>query len=111
MKNIPLVAAGLLLWACALAAAASNADIVAAARAQVGVTLRYDPSYRKLKYPNGDVPMERGVCTDVVVRALRTSRALDLQKLVHEDLEVNWEAYPHQRRWNLDKPDSNIDHR
>ena len=111
MKNFLVVAAGLLLWACALAAAANNTDIVTAARAQVGVTLRYDPSYRKLKYPNGDLPMERGVCTDVVVRALRTARAMDLQKLVHEDLAANWDAYPHQRRWNLDKPDSNIDHR
>jgi uncharacterized protein len=111
MKNLLLGTAGLLWWACALAATADNADIVTAARAQVGVTLRYDPSYRKLKYPNGDVPLERGVCTDVVVRALRTARALDLQKLVHEDLAANWDAYPHQRRWNLDEPDSNIDHR
>jgi|SRR5688572_16423709 len=111
MKNFLAVAPGLLLWACAMAAAANNADIVTAARAQVGVTLRYDPSYRKLKYPNGDLPMERGVCTDVVVRALRTARAMDLQKLVHEDLAANWDAYPHQRRWNLDKPDPNIDHR
>jgi hypothetical protein len=90
---------------------ANGADIVDAAQAQVGVTVRYDPSYRKLKYPGGDVPAERGVCTDVVVRALRSARTLDLQKLVHEDLEANWDAYPHQRRWNLDKPDPNIDHR
>ena len=90
---------------------ARNQDIVAAAQAQVGVTLRYDPSYRKLKYPGGDVPMERGVCTDVVVRALRVARGMDLQKLLHEDLAAHWDAYPHQRRWNLDKPDSNIDHR
>jgi uncharacterized protein YijF (DUF1287 family) len=111
MKHFRLAAAGVLLWACALVAAAGNDDIVTAARAQVGVTLRYDPSYRSLKYPGGDVPADRGVCTDVVVRALRTARALDLQELVHEDLEANWDAYPHQRRWNLDKPDPNIDHR
>jgi uncharacterized protein YijF (DUF1287 family) len=92
-------------------AVAGNADIVAAAQAQVGVTLRYDPAYRSLKYPGGDVPATLGVCTDVIVRALRTARALDLQQLVHEDLAANWDEYPHQRRWNLAKPDPNIDHR
>jgi uncharacterized protein len=90
---------------------ANNVDIAIAAQAQIGVTLRYDPAYRSLKYPGGDVPMERGVCTDVVVRALRASRGLDLQQLVHEDLRAHWDAYPHQRRWRLDKPDPNIDHR
>ena len=57
-----------------------------AARQQVGVTVIYDGSYRALDYPGGDVPPERGVCTDVIVRALRTARSLDLQKLVHEDM-------------------------
>ena len=111
MRNFRVVLVALLLGVGAMAAAAGNADIVTAAQAQVGVTLRYDPAYRTLKYPGGDVPMERGVCTDVIVRALRTARALDLQKLVHEDVAANWDAYPHQRRWNLDKPDPNIDHR
>ena len=92
-------------------AALANADIVAAARAQVGVTTHYDPAYRKLAYPGGDVPPERGVCTDVIVRALRSSRALDLQRRVHEDLAANWDAYPHPSRWRLSKPDANIDHR
>jgi uncharacterized protein YijF (DUF1287 family) len=92
-------------------ALAGNADIVIAAQAQVGVTRRYDPSYRKLNYPGGDVPIGLGVCTDVIVRALRTARAMDLQKLVHEDIKANWDAYPHQKRWRLDKPDPNIDHR
>ena len=72
---------------------------------------RSDPAYHKLTYPGGDVPIERGVCTDVMVRALRVARALDLQKLLHEDIKANWDAYPHQRRWDLDKPDPNIDHR
>jgi uncharacterized protein YijF (DUF1287 family) len=91
--------------------AQGNADIAIAAQAQVGVTIRYDPSYRKLSYPGGDVPQERGVCTDVVVRALRQSRGVDLQRLVHEDLRDHWDAYPHQSRWRLDRPDPNIDHR
>jgi len=90
---------------------AGNEDIVAAARGQVGVTLHYDPAYRKLAYPGGDVPAERGVCTDVIVRALRTARAIDLQRQVHEDMKANWDAYPHPWRWRLSKPDTNIDHR
>jgi uncharacterized protein YijF (DUF1287 family) len=99
---------------CLLASAgihAGNEDIVAAARVQVGVTVLYDPAYRTLKYPGGDVPADRGVCTDVIVRALRTARAIDLQKRVHEDAKANWSSYPHQRRWGQSKPDSNIDHR
>ena len=102
---------GALLLTLTLPVAANNADIVAAAQAQVGVTLRYDPAYRQLSYPGGDIPLERGVCTDVIVRALRTARAWDLQKLVHEDIKAHWDAYPHQRRWRLDRPDPNIDHR
>ena len=101
----------LLFAALSLPAAASNADIAIAAQAQIGVTRHYDPAYRKLSYPGGDVPKERGVCTDVIVRALRTARGIDLQKVVHEDIRANWDAYPHQRRWNLDKPDPHIDHR
>jgi len=90
---------------------ADNADIVVAAQSQVGVTTHYDGSYRALSYPGGDVPASTGVCTDVVVRALRKARSQDLQKLVHEDLKGNWDAYPHPARWRLKKPDPNIDHR
>lgn len=92
-------------------ASANNPDIAAAAHAQVGVTLHYDPAYRKLAYPGGDVSIERGVCTDVVVRALRQARGMDLQRLVHEEMRANWSAYPSQRIWGLRKPDPNIDHR
>ncbi|CAN5910237.1 DUF1287 domain-containing protein [soil metagenome] len=84
-------------------------QIVQAARDQIGKTLRYDPSYRTLNYPNGDVPIEGGVCTDVVVRALRTSLNIDIQKLVHEDMKQNFSRYPQQ--WGLKGPDKNIDHR
>lgn len=101
----------LLLWAFSGAAVANNPDIVAAARAQVGLTVHYDPAYRKLAYPGGDVPPERGVCTDVVIRALRTARSIDLQRQVHEDLAANRDAYPDQKRWGLSRPDPNIDHR
>lgn len=80
----------------------------AMARKQIGVTLKYDPSYEQLSYPGGDVPLERGVCTDVVIRAMR-QKGLDLQRLVHEDMKSHFSAYPNN--WGLSKPDPNIDHR
>ena len=94
-----------------LVALADGADIAAAARAQIGVTNYYDPAYRKLGFPGGDVAPDRGVCTDVVVRALRVARGIDLQQRVNEDLRAHWDAYPHPRSWNLRRPDPNIDHR
>ncbi|MDO5472909.1 MAG: DUF1287 domain-containing protein [Akkermansia sp.] len=78
------------------------------ARRQIGVTVEYDGSYEKLSYPSGDVPIERGVCTDVVIRALR-HLGFDLQKEVHEDMKKNFSHYP--KRWGLKRPDRNIDHR
>ncbi len=68
----------------------------------------YDPSYFALKYPNGDVPSDKGVCTDVIIRAYR-KLAIDLQKEVHEDMRSNFEAYPNN--WGLTTTDKNIDHR
>jgi len=95
----------------AATAEADNLDLVRAARQQVGVTVFYDGTYQDLDYPGGDVPLERGVCTDVVVRALRTARSIDLQKLVHEDMTAHFKDYPVQRRWGAGQPDANIDHR
>lgn len=83
-------------------------QIVQSARNQIGKTLRYDPTYTKLTYPMGDVPMEKGVCTDVVIRALREQN-IDLQELVHQDMSRNFSVYP--KRWGLKQPDTNIDHR
>lgn len=83
--------------------------LVAAARAQIGVTTAYDPAYRTLAYPDGDVPRSRGVCTDVVIRAYRDGLGLDLQKRVHEDMKAHFAAYP--AKWGLHRPDRNIDHR
>ncbi|MEK1907232.1 MAG: DUF1287 domain-containing protein [Pseudomonas sp.] len=83
-------------------------QLVSDARSQVGVTLGYDPVYRRLAYPNGDVPLNTGVCTDVLIRALRT-QGLDLQKTVHEDMAAHFSSYP--KNWGLKRPDSNIDHR
>lgn len=90
------------------AGAAHAADLAAAAKTQIGVTLRYEPRYERIAYPGGDVPIARGVCTDVVIRAYR-STGVDLQRLVHEDMRRAWGAYP--KLWQLKKPDPNIDHR
>jgi len=68
----------------------------------------YDPSYRVIDYPNGDVPADRGVCTDVIIRAYR-KLGIDLQKEVHEDMRKNFAIYPNN--WGLSGPDKNIDHR
>ncbi len=88
--------------------AAADTRLPGLARQQIGITVNYDPDYTVLPYPGGDVPMERGVCTDVVIRALR-ELGLDLQKAVHEDMRSNFAAYP--KLWGLKRPDRNIDHR
>ncbi|MCY1480217.1 hypothetical protein D3C87_141310 [compost metagenome] len=68
----------------------------------------YDSSYFSIKYPNGDVPKDKGVCTDVVIRAYRKLE-IDLQKEVHEDMKQNFSKYP--KNWGLKNTDTNIDHR
>lgn len=70
--------------------------------------VRYDPSYFSIAYPNGDVPADKGVCTDVIIRAYRL-KGIDLQKEVHEDMKVNFKLYPNL--WGLEHTDKNIDHR
>ena len=84
--------------------------LIASARSQIGSTVEYDGSYAAIPYPGGDIPLKRGVCTDVIVRAYR-SLGIDLQKLVHEDMTAHFEAYPSRRIWGLRAADSNIDHR
>lgn len=80
-----------------------------AARTQIGKTVRYDPAYQVIGYPKGDVPMDRGVCSDVVVRAFRDGLGMDLQKLLHEDMTRHFGEYPN--KWGVGAPDRNIDHR
>ena len=93
---------------CTISASDLGARIALAAEDQVGVTTIYDAQYVRLAYPNGDVPLERGTCTDVVVRAFRAI-GVDLQVRVHEDMQKNFSVYP--KDWGLTAPDSNIDHR
>ena len=78
------------------------------AEEQLNLTKSYDPNYTVISYPNGDVPIEKGVCTDVVIRAFRNA-GVDLQKEVHEDMKQHFAEYPN--KWNLKSPDRNIDHR
>lgn len=72
---------------------ANNLSVANGAMAQIGKTLFYDPVYVILSYPNGDVPINRGVCSDVVIRAFRHA-GIDLQKLVHVDMQTNFNQYP-----------------
>ncbi len=72
--------------------------------------VRYDGSYFSIAYPNGDVPENLGVCTDVIIRAYRKI-GIDLQRLVHEDMFNNFSDYPSNRIWGLKRTDKNIDHR
>lgn len=68
----------------------------------------YDPGYYSIPYPNGDIPGDKGVCTDVIIRAYRML-GIDLQKEVHEDMKDNFSVYP--KNWGLSYTDTNIDHR
>lgn len=88
--------------------AADTARIVAATRYQVGRTLIYDSRYQPLAFPGGDLPLWRGVCADVVVRALRGA-GVDLQLELNRDMRANFAAYP--KIWGMRGPDPNIDHR
>ncbi len=85
-------------------------DFVKAAYDRTNHNVRYDGAYISIAYPNGDVPSNMGVCSDVVIRSYR-KLGTDLQKLVHEDIANNFSKYPSKRIWGLTKPDKNIDHR
>ncbi len=66
----------------------------------------YGAGYLSLVYPGGDVPRGKGVCTDVVIRALRNA-GLDLQAEVHQDIKRHRRSYPMVKG----NGDTNIDHR
>ncbi|GHT02510.1 DUF1287 domain-containing protein [Bacteroidia bacterium] len=70
--------------------------------------VQYDPGYFRMPYPNGDVPDNKGVCTDVIIRAYR-KLGIDLQKEVHEDMKAHFGKYP--KIWGMKTTDTNIDHR
>ena len=100
----------LLLFALATPAFAQDAQtLITASRAQVGVTTNYDPAYTALEFPGGDVDRSRGVCTDVIIRALREAWGIDLQLAVNRDMKAHFSAYP--KNWGLKTTDRYIDHR
>jgi len=84
--------------------------LASAAISIIDPSIDYDPSYFAIKYPNGDVPKNKGVCTDVIIRAYR-KLGIDLQKDVHEDMKANFPKYPNLKKWGMTKTDTNIDHR
>lgn len=108
MKILRHSLVALVLVAAAAAAHATTLKLVTAARQQTQSAVTYDGAYTRIRYPMGDVPANRGVCTDVVIRAYR-ALGIDLQQLVHEDMRAKFSRYP--RLWGLRKPDPNIDHR
>ncbi len=108
MKTVSVRLCALLVLLATSMANASPQLLVEAAREQTSRPVRYDGSYQRIDYPMGDVPADRGVCTDVVIRAYR-ARGIDLQVLVHEDMRSAFDRYPAE--WGLTRPDRNIDHR
>lgn len=84
--------------------------LVAAAIERTHHSVRYDPAYVGIPYPNGDVPANTGVCTDEIIRAYRAV-GVDLQREVYEDMKENFPAYPRKWRSSAGGPDANIDHR
>lgn len=108
-KSLALVSMlGLAQMAQAVAPISDGSRLAHDAKKQIGVTVSYDPTYRKLEFPRGDVPIDTGVCTDVIIRAYRLQN-VDLQQLVNHDMKENWSAYP--KIWGLKSTDKNIDHR
>lgn len=85
-------------------------QLVKAALERTKHVVQYDGRYISIAYPNGDVPAEIGVCTDVIIRSYR-SLGIDLQQYVHEDMSNDFSAYPSKRIWGLQSTDRNIDHR
>lgn len=101
----------LIIMFCVLALKAQNQFAQKLSDAALSLTkdkVTYDPAYFTIKYPNGDIPSDKGVCTDVIIRAYR-KLGIDLQKEVHEDMGKNFSKYP--KTWGLKKTDTNIDHR
>jgi len=81
---------------------------IESARSQVGKTLTYNPEYVRLKFPGGDIPISKGVCTDVLVRAFR-GVGIDLQERIYRDKKANPARY--RGLYSPDRLDPNIDHR
>lgn len=104
MKKLLLLFTAVSFWLFA----GSNDSFIKSAHDQVGKTLTYNPEYRYIKYPMGDIPLSKGVCTDVVVRAFR-GVDIDLQERIYKDKKKFPKRY--KGLYYTDKLDPNIDHR
>lgn len=99
----------IVFFLCSTSLSAKKIDVfLMSASKSTSYKVKYDPAYFKIKYLMGDVPIDRGVCTDVIIRSYR-SIGIDLQEFVHVDMSKNFKLYP--RLWNNSKTDTNIDHR
>lgn len=108
MKNILSILILLTLNLCVAQTETEQLELSSCAMELIEDDVIYDPAYFSIVYPNGDVPSDKGVCTDVVIRAYR-KLGVDLQKNVHEDMKDNFGVYP--KIWGLHTTDKNIDHR
>lgn len=90
------------------ASATPGCALAAAALAHSGQEITFDRDYYKIGYPGGDVPSNKGMAADVLIRCYREI-GIDLQVLVHEDMTENFRVYP--QLWDATGPDANIDHR
>lgn len=82
--------------------------LAAAALERTHADITYDDAYYNISYPMGDIPKNKGVCTDLIIRSYRALN-IDLQQRVHEDMQVHFRLYP--QLWGSNQPDTNIDHR
>ncbi len=80
-------------------------DVLIGALKTVENGANYGGGYRRISYPGGDIPREDGVCTDVVVRAVRNA-GLDIQKALQDDIRRAPKAFRMVKKRN-----PNIDHR
>jgi uncharacterized protein YijF (DUF1287 family) len=92
----------------AFATSAKRDIFLKSAHEQTQHSVSYDSAYTRIAYPMGDVAANKGVCSDVAIRAYR-GIGIDLQQKVHEDMAAHFALYP--KNWGLKRPDSNIDHR
>jgi hypothetical protein len=68
-------------------------DVLIGAKKTVQNADAYTEGYISMKYPMGDVPRGVGVCTDVIIRAVRNA-GVDLQRALYEDILRARAAYP-----------------
>lgn len=68
----------------------------------------YDDSYKKIKFPNGDVSLNTSSSADVIIRSLRRV-GVDLQEQIYLDMMNNFAPYAKNK--HDAKPDTSMDHR